>query len=45
MQKDFITVTPDNGVGTTEVTVAASQNNGDARTSEITISGGYHSND
>lgn len=42
MQKDFLTITPDSGGGggTTDVTVQASQNSGNARTSTITISGG-----
>lgn len=40
MNKDFLTITPDSGGGTTDVTVQASQNSGNARTSTITISGG-----
>lgn len=48
MNKDFLTITPESGEGggTTDVTVQASQNSGNARTSTITISGGgYHQND
>lgn len=45
MNKDFLTITPESG-GTTDVTVQASKNSGNARTSTITISGGgYHQND
>ena len=41
MNKDFLTITPESGGrGTTDVTVQASQNSGNARTSTITISGG-----
>lgn len=40
MQKDFITVTPDNGNSDGAVTVQASGNSGDARSTTITISGG-----
>lgn len=40
MQKDFITVTPDNGSSGTTVTVVASENTGSARSSSITISSG-----
>lgn len=41
MQKDFITVTPDNGNGDATVTVAASENQSEnARSSTITIAGG-----
>ena len=41
MKKDFLTITPDSGGGgTTDVTVQASQNSGNSRTSTITISGG-----
>lgn len=40
MQKDFITVTPDNGSSDGIVTVQASGNSGDNRSSTITISGG-----
>lgn len=41
MKKDFLTITPDSGEGgTADVTVQASQNSGNARTSTITISGG-----
>ena len=43
MNKDFLTITPESG-GTTDVTVQVSQNSGNARTSTITISGGYHQN-
>lgn len=44
MQKDFLTITPDSG-GSQEVTVKASANTGNARSTTITISGGgYHSN-
>lgn len=47
MQKDFLTITPDSGGGgSQEVTVKASANTGNARSTTITISGGgYHSND
>ena len=46
MNKDFLTITPESGGGTTDVTVQASQNSGNARTSTITISGGgNHQND
>ena len=38
MKKDFLTITPDSG--TTNITVAADQNQGDARSAQITISGG-----
>lgn len=40
MQKDFITVTPDNGSSGTTVTVVASENTGSTRSSSITISSG-----
>lgn len=41
MQKDFLTITPDSGGGSQEVTVQAGANNyGDARSTTITISGG-----
>lgn len=43
MQKDFLTITPDSG-GSQEVTVQAGANYGDARSTMITISGGYRSN-
>ena len=44
MNKDFLTITPDSGRGTADVTVQASQNQGSSRTSTITISGGYDTN-
>ena len=44
MQKDFLTITPDSGGGSQEVTVQAGANYGDARSTTITISGGYCSN-
>jgi len=45
MQKDFLTITPDSGGGSQEVTVQAGANYGDARSTTITISGGgYRSN-
>lgn len=40
MKKDFITVSPDNGNSDGTVTVQASGNNGDTRSTTITISGG-----
>lgn len=40
MQKDFLTITPDFGEGSQEVTVRAGANYGDARSTTITISGG-----
>lgn len=40
MQKDFLTITPDSGGGSQEVTVQAGANYGDARSTTITISGG-----
>ena len=40
MQKDFMTITPDSGGGSQEVTVAVSANTGNARSSTITIQGG-----
>lgn len=40
MQKDFLTITPDSGEGSQEVTVKASPNTDDARSTTITISGG-----
>lgn len=40
MKKDFLTITPDSGGGTTDITVAADQNQGNARSAQITISGG-----
>ena len=40
MQKDFLTITPDSGGGSQEVTVRAGANYGDARSTTITISGG-----
>lgn len=40
MQKDFMTITPDSGGGSQEVTVAVSANAGNARSSTITIQGG-----
>lgn len=40
MQKDFLTITPDSGEGSQEVTVQAGSNNyGNARSTTITISG------
>lgn len=42
MQKDFITVSPDNGNSDGTVTVQASGNNGDTRSTTITISGGAY---
>lgn len=39
MQKDFLTITPDSGRGSQEVTVKASTNTGNARSTTITISG------
>lgn len=45
MKKDFLTITPDSGGGgTTNITVAADQNQGNARSAQITISGGYRKN-
>lgn len=40
MQKDFLTITPDSGRGSQAVTVKASPNAGNARSTTITISGG-----
>lgn len=40
MQKDFLTITPDLGGGSQEVTVQAGANTGNARSTTITISGG-----
>lgn len=40
MEKDFLTITPDSGGGSQEVTVQARANYGDARSTTITISGG-----
>ena len=40
MQKDFLTITPDSGRGSQAVTVKASSNTGNARSTTITISGG-----
>lgn len=40
MDKDFMTITPDSGKGSQEVTVAVPVNTGNARSSTITISGG-----
>jgi hypothetical protein len=40
MKKDFLTITPDSGGGSQEVTVKASANVGNARSTTITISGG-----
>ena len=40
MQKDFLTITPDSGEGSQEVTVQAGANYGNARSTTITISGG-----
>lgn len=40
MQKDFLTITPDSGRGSQEVTVQAGANTGNARSTTITISGG-----
>lgn len=40
MQKDFISVNPDNGNGSATVTVSASANSGAARSTSIMISGG-----
>lgn len=40
MKKDFLTITPDSGGGSQEVTVQAGANYGDARSTTITISGG-----
>lgn len=39
MDKDFMTITPDSGEGSQEVTVAVPVNTGNARSSTITISG------
>ena len=39
MQKDFLTITPDSGRGSQAVTVKASPNTGNARSTTITISG------
>lgn len=44
MQKDFLTITPDSGEGSQEVTVQAGANYGNTRSTTITISGGYRSN-
>jgi hypothetical protein len=44
MQKDFMTITPDSGRGSQEVTVAVPANTEYARISKITISGGYDKN-
>lgn len=44
MQKDFMTITPDSGRGSQEVTVAVPENTEYARISKIIIQGGYHSN-
>ena len=40
MQKDFLTITPDSGTGSQAVTVKASPNTGNARSTTINISGG-----
>lgn len=40
MKKDFMTITPDSGGGSQEVTVAVPANTGNARSSTITIQGG-----
>lgn len=40
MKKDFLTITPDSGGGSQEVTVQAEANYGNARSTTITISGG-----
>ena len=40
MKKDFLTITPDSGEGSQAVTVKASPNAGNARSTTITISGG-----
>ena len=40
MQKDFLTITPDSGMESQAVTVKASSNTGNARSTTITISGG-----
>lgn len=40
MKKDFLTITPDSGGGSQAVTVKASPNTGNARSTTITISGG-----
>ena len=40
MKKDFLTITPDSGEGSQEVTVQAGANYGDACSTTITISGG-----
>ena len=40
MQKDFLTITPDSGRGSQEVTGQAGANTGNARSTTITISGG-----
>lgn len=40
MQKDFLTITPDSGGGSQEVTVQTGANYGNARSTTITISGG-----
>lgn len=40
MKKDFLTITPDSGEGSQEVTVAVPANTGNARSSTITIRGG-----
>lgn len=45
MQKDFITVTPDDGNSGGTITVQASGNSGDTRSTTITISGGGHVED
>lgn len=39
MKKDFLTITPDSGGGSQEVTVAVPANTGNARSSTITIQG------
>lgn len=40
MQKDFMTITPESGLGDGAVTVQASKNTGGERSSSITITGG-----
>lgn len=40
MKKDFITVTPDSGTGNATITVSTEQNAGDARSIQLTVSGG-----
>ena len=40
MEKDFLTITPSSGSGSQEVTVVASANTGEARSTSIIVSGG-----